>query len=223
MVNLKEVQKKVSSLGYKCHGLIGPDGQYIEKPNGAGKLDKLPGIITKLENLPGGKYVIIGTTGARGGGSYRYEVDTTSEAKTEFPENGISLAGHQQPLIDPVEFGRLQAENASLKNEIQDLIERIGDLEDELNNIDQDEQLAAAPQSPAQLAIEAMVPIIPALGDRALQMLDNYLNKNKPAPAAAELSPDQIQAIAAAVQSRIYADLQAQQQAPQTADYGNKG
>lgn len=214
MVNLKDVQKKVASLGYKCHGLIGPDGTYIEKPNGSARPDKLPGIITKLEHLPPGKYVILGTTGTRGGGSYRFDVDTSLD-NTEFPKNGNSLAGHQQLDIDPVEYGRLLAENASLKNEILDLVERVQDLEDELNQDAEDVELAAAPPSAQQLALEAVMPLLPALGDRALSLLDNYLNKTKPQPQSSELSQDQIQAIAAAVQARIYADVQAQQEQAQ--------
>jgi len=214
MVNLKEVQKKVSSLGYKCHGLIGPDGSYIEKPNGSARPDKLPGIITKLEHLPPGKYVILGTTGTRGGGSYRFDVDT-SIVNTEFPKNGISLAGPQQPEIDPVEYGRLLAENANLKNEIADLVDRVQDLEEQIDLENEEIELAAAPPSASQLALEAVMPLLPALGDRALSLLDNYLNRSKPQPQSNELTQDQIQAIAAAVQARIYADVQAQQQQAQ--------
>lgn len=173
---LNEVKKKIQKLGYTSHGLKTADGKWILKPNGPRKESNLDQIFSMLETLPPDNYVVYCTkAGTRAG--YDYPVPTNGSFGATMLQTSQPAA---QPNPDAERLGRLEAENAFLREQVESLKKEL----EECNLEDDDQDFGLAddePELPQQSGLmEALAPAVPALVDKALALMDNFINRNKP-------------------------------------------
>lgn len=173
---LNEVKKKIQKLGYSSHGLKTADGKWILKPNGPRKESNLDQIFSMLETLPPDNYVVYCTkAGTRAG--YDYPVPTNGSFGAPMLQTSQPAA---QPNPDAERLGRLEAENAFLREQVESLKKEL----EECNLEDDDQDFGLAddePELPQQSGLmEALAPAVPALVDKALALMDNFINRNKP-------------------------------------------
>jgi hypothetical protein len=173
---LNEVKKKIQKLGYTSHGLKTADGKWILKPNGPRKESNLDQIFSMLETLPPDNYVVYCTkAGTRAG--YDYPVPTNGSFGATMLQTSQPAT---QPNPDAERLGRLEAENAFLREQVESLKKEL----EECNLEDDDQDFGLAddePELPQQSGLmEALAPAVPALVDKALALMDNFINRNKP-------------------------------------------
>jgi hypothetical protein len=168
-MELKQHQAKIAKLPYKCYSLRSAAGKRLISANAANQPSKLPAIIAALEDMPPGEYVIRCSNGSKDG------YDSFSQASAD-------------DLKTAERLGRLESENAYLRQQLAEAGERIQALEAEALeedwNDEADDILRDQAPSPKEQILEAIAPIIPALADKALALVDRFLNK----PAAQPLS-----------------------------------
>jgi len=174
---LNEVKKKIQKLGYSSHGLKTADGKWILKPNGPRKESNLDQIFSMLETLPPDNYIVYCTkAGTRAG--YDYPVPTNGSF-------GAPMLPPSQPVAqanpDAERLGRLEAENAFLREQVESLKKELEEcnLEEDSQDIDLGDDYEEEIPNQSGL-MEALAPAVPALVDKALALMDNFINRNKP-------------------------------------------
>jgi hypothetical protein len=182
-MTLKEHQARILKLPYKTHALRTANGKRLITANPVTKPSALPKIILALEDMDPGDYVIRCSNGSKDG--YDYPISTVAK-QTNAPAPNVSFS--QAPTEDlktAERLGRLEAENDYLKTQLAEANDRIRALEaEETLEEGEDLDLDDLPPSPKEQLLEAIAPVIPALADRALAVIDKFLNK--PAPGLAE-------------------------------------
>jgi hypothetical protein len=175
---LRETKKKIEKLGYPSHGLKTADGRWILKPNGPRKESNLEQIFSMLETLPPANYVVYCTKPGSRGAGYDYPVTT------ENPVNPNTFHLSQPATVpnpDSERLGRLEAENAFLREQCETLKSQLAEMDAEPEEME-DEGLSEDDTTGPGGLMEALAPAVPALVDRALALMDNYINRNKPQP-----------------------------------------
>ena len=184
-MTLKEHQAKIQKLPYKTHALRTAAGKRLIGANAVNEPSRLPKIIQALEDLEPGDYVVRCSNGSKDG--YDYAISTLAKP-TNAPAPNVSFSqAATEDLKTAERLGRLEAENAFLKLQLSEAGARIQELEAEaLETLAEGEDLEAEdlPPTPKEQLLEAIAPVIPALADRALALVDKFLNK--PAPGLAE-------------------------------------
>lgn len=184
-MTLKEHQAKIQKLPYKTHALRTAAGKRLIGANAVNEPSRLPKIIQALEDLEPGDYVVRCSNGSKDG--YDYAISTIAKP-TNAPAPNVSFSqAATEDLKTAERLGRLEAENAFLKIQLSEAGARIQELEAEaLETLAEGEDLEAEdlPPTPKEQLLEAIAPVIPALADRALALVDKFLNK--PAPGLAE-------------------------------------
>jgi len=204
------IEKKISNLDYKCHGLLDSNKLWVLKPNPTKDPSKLPNILKMLKSLPPGLYEVNCSNGqGLRGAHYNFPIDTR-EAKTEFFENGNLSQAAAMNNLDATKLGRLESENDFLKQRLAELelqIEELNDLLDE-----EPEELAAAPPTLQQTLLENLAPVIPPLADKLLAIADSWIKSKTPQPIAEAptITPDLADQIAEMVKAKIYAEVNQQ-------------
>ena len=184
-MNLKEHQAKIQKLPYKCFSLRTAEGERLISANSKTQPSKLPAIMTALKDMPPGTYIIRCFNNTSDG--YDYPINTLS---TNAPAtNVLNSQASADDLKTAERLGRLESENAFLRQQLADANERIQALEaDALEALaedpDDDDFLAEQPPSAKEQLLEAIAPVIPALADRALALVDRFLNKPSAQPLA---------------------------------------
>ena len=182
---LKEHQAKIQKLPYKCFSLRSAEGKRLISANTESQPSKLPSIIAALEDMPPGSYVIRCSNNSKDG--YDYPIVTQP---TNAPAPNVLTS---QALADDLKtaerLGRLESENAFLRQQLAEAGERIDQLEAEAlealaQDPDDDQFLEDEPPSAKEQLLEAIAPVIPALADRALALVDKFLNKPSAQPLA---------------------------------------
>lgn len=199
---LNEVKKKIQKLGYSSHGLKTADGKWILKPNGPRKESNLDQIFSMLETLPPDNYVVYCTkAGTRAG--YDYPVPTNGSFGAPMLQPSQPAA---QPNPDAERLGRLEAENAFLREQVESLKKEL----EECNLEDEDPDFGLAddePELPQQSGLmEALAPAVPALVDKALALMDNFINRNKPQQLSEGPKPIDYDQLAEIVVQKIMAN-----------------
>jgi len=175
---LRETKKKIEKLGYPSHGLKTADGRWILKPNGPRKESNLEQIFSMLETLPPANYVVYCTKPGSRGAGYDYPVTT------ENPVNPNTFHLSQPATVpnpDSERLGRLEAENAFLREQCETLKSQLAEMDAEPEEMEEEGLSEDDTTGPGGL-MEALAPAVPALVDRALALMDNYINRNKPQP-----------------------------------------
>lgn len=206
-----DIEKRIKNLDYKCHGLLDSNRLWVLKPNPAKDPSKLPNIMKMLKTLPEGIYEINCSNGqGLRGAHYNFPIDTR-EAKTEFFENGNLSQAATMNNLDATKMGRLESENAFLKQRLAEMEAQIEELCEELE--EEPEELAAAAPTFQQTLLENLAPVIPPLADKLLAIADNWINSRKPQPVEQSpvISADLAEQIAEMVKAKIYADVNQQQ------------
>lgn len=184
-MTLKEHQAKIQKLPYKTHALRTAAGKRLIGANAVNEPSRLPKIIQALEDLEPGDYVVRCSNGSKDG--YDYAISTLPKP-TNAPAPNVSFSQAATDDLKTAErLGRLEAENAFLKLQLSEAGARIQELEAEaLETLAEGEDLEAEdlPPTPKEQLLEAIAPVIPALADRALALVDKFLNK--PAPGLSE-------------------------------------
>jgi len=196
-MDLKQHQAKIEEISkdnYSQHSLLDNNGKQIIGANPYNKPSKLPGIIRSLKNMPEGQYIIRCSKGKNS--QFDYPINTATQG-TNAPAPNVSFSQASTDDLKTAErLGRLETENAFLRQQLAEAGERIQALEAEALEADWDEEaddiLAEQAPSPKEQILEAIAPVIPALADRALALVDRFLNKptaqplsdRAPAPAA---------------------------------------
>jgi len=193
-MDIKQHQAKIAKLPYRCYSLRSAAGKRLISANAANQPSKLPAIIAALEDMPPGDYVIRCSNGSKDG--YDYPINTATQG-TNAPAPNVSFSqAATEDLKTAERLGRLEAENVYLRQQLAEAGERIQALEAEALEADWDEEaddiLAEQAPSPKEQILEAIAPVIPALADKALALVDRFLNKptaqplsdRAPAPAA---------------------------------------
>lgn len=184
-MTLKEHQAKIQKLPYKTHALRTAAGKRLIGANAVNEPSRLPKIIQALEDLEPGDYVVRCSNGSKDG--YDYAISTLAKP-TNAPAPNVSFSQAATDDLKTAErLGRLEAENAFLKLQLSEAGARIQELEAEaLETLAEGEDLEAEdlPPTPKEQLLEAIAPVIPALADRALALVDKFLNK--PAPGLSE-------------------------------------
>lgn len=200
---LNEVKKKIQKLGYSSHGLKTADGKWILKPNGPRKESNLDQIFSMLETLPPDNYVVYCTkAGTRAGYDYPVPTNNGSFGATMFPP-------HQPPTQanpDSERLGRLEAENAFLREQVESLKKQLDECnlaEDEDPDIDLGED---EPEQQQSGLMEALAPAVPMLVDKALALMDNFINRNKPQQLSEGPKPIDYDQLAEIVVQKIMAN-----------------
>jgi len=184
-MNLKEHQAKIQKLPYKCFSLRSAEGKRLISANTESQPSKLPAIIAALEDMPPGSYVIRCSNNSKDG--YDYPIVTQP---TNAPAPNVLTS---QALADDLKtaerLGRLESENAFLRQQIAEAGEKIDQLEAEAlealaEDPDDDQFLDDERPSAKEQLLEAIAPVIPALADRALALVDKFLNKPSAEPLA---------------------------------------
>jgi len=173
---LRETKKKIEKLGYPSHGLKTADGRWILKPNGPRKESNLEQIFSMLETLPPANYVVYCTKPGSRGAGYDYPVTT------ENPVNPNTFHLSQPATVpnpDSERLGRLEAENAFLREQCETLKSQLAEMDAEPEEMEEEGLSEDDTTGPGGL-MEALAPAVPALVDRALALMDNYINRNKP-------------------------------------------
>jgi hypothetical protein len=184
-MDLKQHQVKIAKLPYRCYSLRSAAGKRLISANAANQPSKLPAIIAALEDMPPGEYVIRCSNGSKDG--YDYPINTATQG-TNAPVQNVSFSQASADDLKTAErLGRLESENAYLQQQLAEASERILALTEALEedwNDEADDILGDPAPSPKEQILEAIAPIIPALADKALALVDRFLNK----PAAQPLS-----------------------------------
>ena len=184
-MDLKQHQVKIAKLPYRCYSLRSAAGKRLISANAANQPSKLPAIIAALEDMPPGEYVIRCSNGSKDG--YDYPINTATQG-TNAPVQNVSFSQASADDLKTAErLGRLESENAYLQQQLAEASERILALNEALEedwNDEADDILGDPAPSPKEQILEAIAPIIPALADKALALVDRFLNK----PAAQPLS-----------------------------------
>lgn len=187
-MTLKEHQAKIQKLPYKTHALRTAAGKRLIGANAVNEPSRLPKIIQALEDLEPGDYVVRCSNGSKDG--YDYSISTLAKS-TNAPVTNVSTSQASTDDLKTAErLGRLEAENAFLKLQLSEAGARIQELEAEaLETLAEGEDLEEEdlPPTPKEQLLEAIAPVIPALADRALALVDKFLNK--PAPSLSEPKP----------------------------------
>jgi len=187
-MTLKEHQAKIQKLPYKTHALRTAAGKRLIGANAVNEPSRLPKIIQALEDLEPGDYVVRCSNGSKDG--YDYSISTLAKP-TNAPATNVSTSqANTDDLKTAERLGRLEAENAFLKLQLSEAGARIQELEAEaLETLAEGEDLEEEdlPPTPKEQLLEAIAPVIPALADRALALVDKFLNK--PAPSLSEPKP----------------------------------
>lgn len=183
-MNLKEHQAKIQKLPYKCFSLRSAEGKRLISANTDTQPSKLPAIIAALEDMPPGSYVIRCSNNSKDG--YDYPIVTQP---TNAPAPNVSTSQASADDLKTAErLGRLESENAFLRQQLAEAGERIQALEadalEALAEDPDDDFLAEEPPSAKEQLLEAIAPVIPALADRALALVDKFLNKPSAQPLA---------------------------------------
>jgi len=184
-MNLKEHQAKIQKLSYKCFGLYDNQGKRLISANRDNQPSKLPDIIKDLENLPAGSYVIRCSNNSRDGIDYPINTQPTNAPAP----NVLTSQALADDLKTAERLGRLESENAFLRQQLAEAGEKIDQLEAEAlealaQDPDDDQFLEDEPPSAKEQILEAIAPVIPALADRALALVDKFLNKPSAQPLA---------------------------------------
>jgi hypothetical protein len=184
-MNLKEHQAKIQKLPYKCFSLRSAEGKRLISANTELQPSKLPAIIAALEDMPPGNYVIRCSNNSKDGYDYPIVTQPTNAPAT----NVLTSQASADDLKTAERLGRLESENAFLRQQLAEAGERIQALEaDALEALaedpDEDDFLAEQPPSAKEQLLEAIAPVIPALADRALALVDKFLNKPSAQPLA---------------------------------------
>ena len=184
-MNLKEHQAKIQKLPYKCFSLRSAEGKRLISANTDTQPSKLPAIIAALEDMPPGNYVIRCSNNSKDGYDYPIITHATNAPAT----NVLNSQASAEDLKTAERLGRLESENAFLRQQLAEAGERIQSLEaDALEALaedpDEDDFLAEQPPSAKEQLLEAIAPVIPALADRALALVDKFLNKPSAQPLA---------------------------------------
>ena len=186
-MELKQHQAKIAKLPYRCYSLRSAAGKRLISANAANQPSKLPAIIAALEDMPPGEYVIRCSNGSKDG--YDYPINTATQG-TNAPAPNVSFSQASADDLKTAErLGRLESENAFLRQQLAEAGERIQALEaDALEALaedpDDDDFLQEQPPSAKEQLLEAIAPVIPALADRALALVDKFLNKPSAQPLA---------------------------------------
>ena len=188
-MDLKQQQAKIEEISkgnYSQHSLLDNNGKQIIGANPYNKPSKLPDIIRFLKNMPEGQYIVRCSKGKNS--QFDYPINTATQG-TNAPAINVSTSqAFADDLKTAERLGRLETENAFLRQQLAEAGERIQALEAEALEADWDEEaddiLAEQAPSPKEQILEAIAPVIPALADRALALVDRFLNK----PAAQPLS-----------------------------------
>jgi hypothetical protein len=185
-MELKQHQAKIAKLPYRCYSLRSAAGKRLISANAANQPSKLPAIIAALEDMPPGEYVIRCSNGSKDG--YDYPINTATQGTNAPAQNVLNSQASADDLKTAERLGRLESENAFLRQQLAEAGERIQALEAEALeedwNDEDDDILGDPAPSPKEQILEAIAPIIPALADKALALVDRFLNK----PAAQPLS-----------------------------------
>jgi len=181
-MNLKEHQAKIQKLPYKCFSLRSAEGKRLISANTDTQPSKLPAIIAALEDMPPGSYVIRCSNNSKDGYDYPIVTQPTNAPAT----NVLNSQASADDLKTAERLGRLESENAFLRQQLAEAGERIQALEAEALeedwNDEADDILGDPAPSPKEQILEAIAPIIPALADKALALVDRFLNKPAPQP-----------------------------------------
>jgi hypothetical protein len=188
-MDLKQHQAKIEEISkgnYVQHSLLDNNGNKLISANPYNKPSKLPDIIRSLKGMPEGQYIIRCSKGKNS--QFDYPINTATPG-TNAPATNVSLSQAATDDLKTAErLGRLEAENAYLRQQLAEAGERIQALEAEALeedwNDEADDILGDPAPSPKEQILEAIAPIIPALADKALALVDRFLNK----PAAQPLS-----------------------------------
>lgn len=183
-MNLKEHQAKIQKLPYKCFSLRSAEGKRLISANTDTQPSKLPAIIAALEDMPPGSYVIRCSNNSKDGYDYPIVTQPTNAPAT----NVLNSQASADDLKTAERLGRLESENAFLRQQLAEASERIQALEadalEALAEDPDDDFLADEPPSAKEQLLEAIAPVIPALADRALALVDKFLNKPSAQPLA---------------------------------------
>ena len=179
---LRETKKKIEKLGYPSHGLKTADGRWILKPNGPRKESNLEQIFSMLETLPPANYVVYCTKPGSRGAGYDYPVTTDNQSNN--PNTFLLSQPATVPNPDSERLGRLEAENAFLREQCETLKTQLAEMEAEPEEMEDEDGLSEDDTTGTGGLMEALAPAVPALVDRALALMDNYINRNKPQPTA---------------------------------------
>jgi|688.fasta_scaffold23832_11 hypothetical protein len=180
--DLAELKKNLERSPYKKFELVRSNGKVcISRTTGKytdqQKKTDLDSIFTTLESLPKDNYTIRAfLNGSPKSDSFDYPVTLSEQNTLE------ALSVLSQPstgdLSSAERLGRLEAENAFLKEQLDSLKTQLaeGDLEDEYED---PEEILEEEAEPAPGYMELLAPAIPGLVDRVLSILDVYLDKQK--------------------------------------------
>jgi hypothetical protein len=120
-MNLKEHQAKIQKLPYKCFSLRSAEGKRLISANTDTQPSKLPAIIAALEDMPPGSYVIRCSNNSKDG--YDYPIVTQP---TNAPATNVSTSQASADDLKTAErLGRLESENAFLRQQLAEAGERI--------------------------------------------------------------------------------------------------
>jgi hypothetical protein len=186
-MNLKEHQAKIQKLPYKTHALRNAAGKRLIAANHVTEPSRLPQIIKAIEDMEPDEYIVRCSNGSKD--YYDYTISTLAKPTTAPVTNVLNSQASADDLKTAERLGRLESENAFLRQQLAEAGERIQALEaDALEALaedpDEDDFLAEQPPSAKEQLLEAIAPVIPALADRALALVDRFLNKPSAQPLA---------------------------------------
>ena len=185
-MNLKEHQAKIQKLPYKTHALRTAAGKRLIAANHVTEPSRLPQIIKAIEDMEPDEYIVRCSNGSKD--YYDYTISTLAKP-TNAPAINVSTSQASADDLKTAErLGRLESENAYLRQQLAEAGERIQALEAEALEADWDDEadeiLSEQAPSPKEQIMEAIAPVIPALADRALALVDKFLNKPSAQPLA---------------------------------------
>ncbi|NBU92706.1 MAG: hypothetical protein EBS17_07695 [Flavobacteriia bacterium] len=185
-MNLKEHQAKIQKLPYKTHALRTAAGKRLIAANHVTEPSRLPQIIKAIEDMEPDEYIVRCSNGSKD--YYDYTISTLAKP-TNAPAINVSTSQASADDLKTAErLGRLESENAYLRQQLAEAGERIQALEAEALEADWDDEadeiLSEQAPSPKEKILEAIAPVIPALADRALALVDKFLNKPSAQPLA---------------------------------------
>lgn len=178
-MNPKAIVQQLQDMGCKFLGIYTIDddlivGQNPAKNNTAAQIKAQADKIVKyLDKAPNGTYVIFGKTSPQAKPTkFIYtkgeESPTTAAAPTSAPSRGLadpgseSVLSYSQALKMQEQIAELRAENARLSDLVASLQADIADLEE----VAEESQMAAQPESPAMGALGQLAAVLPAIVDK---------------------------------------------------------
>jgi hypothetical protein len=185
-MNLKEHQAKIQKLPYKTHALRNAAGKRLIAANHVTEPSRLPQIIKAIEDMEPDEYIVRCSNGSKD--YYDYTISTLAKPANAPAINVSTSQASADDLKTAERLGRLESENAYLRQQLAEAGERIQALEAEALEADWDDEadeiLSEQAPSPKEQIMEAIAPVIPALADRALALVDKFLNKPSVQPLA---------------------------------------